>query len=186
MPKRTETSGGWSGGEWGRASENKGGGESESTAGGGKRTKEGERGGRRWPRDVAHEEVRWKWKVDLRTRPILTQSSFSLVYVAARSSVHAAACVCVRDTGDSNNAPSIKRAHLLPVALNRQIDKGHLSGGGKKKQEERRKRAAARKIGERGRRRRERGGGKLGEKLLLSSLLLLDGGAVKLAPATRP
>ena len=118
--------------------------------GGGKRTKEGERGGRRWPRDVAHEEVRWKWKVDLRTRPILTQSSFSLVYVAARSSVHAAACVCVCDTGDSNNAPSIKRAHLLPVALNRQIDKGHLSGGGKKKQEERRKRAAARKIGEHG------------------------------------
>lgn len=33
VPKRTETSGGWSGGEWGRASENKGGGESESTAG---------------------------------------------------------------------------------------------------------------------------------------------------------
>lgn len=152
-----------------------------------KKDERGRKGrGRRWPRDVAHEEVRWKWKVDLRTRPILTQSSFSLVYVAARSSVHAAACVCVRDTGDSNNAPSIKRAHLLPVALNRQIDKGHLSGGGKKKQEERRKRAAARKIGERGRRRRERGGGgKFGEKLLL----LLDEGAVKLAgklaPATR-
>jgi hypothetical protein len=33
VPKHTETSGGWSGGEWGRASENKGGGESESTAG---------------------------------------------------------------------------------------------------------------------------------------------------------
>lgn len=34
-------------------------------------------------------------------------------------------CVRVRDTGDSNNAPSIKAAHLLAVALNRQIDKGN-------------------------------------------------------------
>ena len=106
-------------------------------------------------RDVAHEEVHWKWKVDLRTRPILTQSSFLRVrgpraFVGARRRY-----ARVRDTGDSNNAPSIKRAHLLPVALNRQIDKGNLSLSlslsptvVEKRRKEKRRKHAGRKIGE--------------------------------------
>lgn len=93
--------------------------------GGGKRTKEGRC--RRWPRDVAHEEVH--------------TGSGKLIYVLGRSwprarflrvrgrtavSVHAvAARVC--DTGGFQQRAIYQAAHLLPVALNRQTDKGDLA-----------------------------------------------------------
>lgn len=75
-------------------------------------------------RRSARGSTHWKWKVDLRTRPILTQSS--LFACRAAVSVHAvAARVC--DTGGFQQRAIYQAAHLLPVALNRQTDKGDLA-----------------------------------------------------------
>lgn len=96
-------------------------------------------------RRSARGSTHWKWKVDLRTRPILTQSSFLRV----RGGVGARGCrACVRHRG----IPTTRHLSSGPPAAGgiESANRQRRSRGGKKKEEERRKRAR-RKIGEYGR-----------------------------------
>lgn len=106
---------------------------------GGKRRRGPER---RWrtrgvARDVAREEeVHWKWKVDLRTRPILTQSWFLRVRATA-ASVHAGRSrVCA-----TPGIPTTRHLSSGPPAAGgiESANRQRKSRGGKKKEEKGRK-----------------------------------------------